>query len=125
MSRLRGIFDAMRDAGIYQDALIVVHGDHGSRINLVEPTVNMIDRMADSDFLDAFSTLFAVKTPRIEPGYDRSVRSIQELVTSWAATDFHSLPNRVDDEGPASVFLAGQGNTWVRHPLRGFDGGGP
>ena len=120
-SRLGDIFDAMREAGTYRDALIIVHGDHGSRINLIDPSIDAIDRMADSDFLDAFSTLFAIKAPGIEPGYDLSTRSIQELVANWVAADFNALPNRVDDEGPARVFLEGQGNTLVRHPLRGFD----
>ena len=125
MIQLGGIFDALRQSGTFQDALIIVQGDHGSRINIVEPLDKTAERMANSDYLDAFSTLFAVKAPGIEAGYDNSVRSIQELVTSWAATDFTALPDRVAEEAPASVFLKGQGNTWVRpwirHPLRGFD----
>jgi arylsulfatase A-like enzyme len=119
INQLASIFDTMREAGTYRDALIIVHGDHGSRINLIDPSIDAIDRMADSDFLDAFSTLFAIKVPGIEPGYDLSVRSIQELVTDWASADFNALPNRVDD-GPARVFLDGSGDTWVRHPFRGF-----
>ena len=111
----------MREAGTYRDALIIVHGDHGSRINLIDPSIDVVDRMVDSDFLDAFSTLFAIRAPGIEPGYDLSTRSIQELVANWVAADFNALPNPVDDEGPARVYLKGQGNTWVRYPLRGFD----
>jgi len=120
-SRLGGIFDAMREVGTYRDALIIIYGDHGSRINLIDPSIDVVDRMVDSDFLDAFSTLFAIKAPGIEPGYDLSTRSIQELVANWVAADFNALPNPVDDEGPARVYLNGQGNSWVRHPLRGFD----
>ena len=44
---------------------------------------------------------------------------------AWAAADFNARPGRGDDEGPGPVFLAGRGRTWVRHPLRGFDGAGP
>jgi hypothetical protein len=55
----------------WDDAIIVVHGDHGSRIDMGPPKVPTVEEMTDQDFLDAFSTLFAIKKPGLSAGYDR------------------------------------------------------
>ena len=37
------------------------------------------DRLSDADLIDSFSTLFAVKLPGHEAGYDEALRSIHGL----------------------------------------------
>ena len=69
----------MRAAGLYDEAIIFVHGDHGSRIGLVEPSASDKELLSRDDYIDHFSTLFAVKAPWIEPGYDLGLRPVQEL----------------------------------------------
>jgi hypothetical protein len=51
-----------------QDAIIIVQGDHGSRISLVDPTTVAKVAPSASDYADMFSTLFAVHSPSIERG---------------------------------------------------------
>ena len=36
LTEIERLFDRMRELGLYDDAFIVVHGDHGSRISLLK-----------------------------------------------------------------------------------------
>ncbi|MGH9176637.1 MAG: sulfatase-like hydrolase/transferase [Vicinamibacterales bacterium] len=75
---LRALFEQLQDAGQLDDAVIFVHGDHGVRIG-----AGSSDASTRQDHLDLFSTLYAVKGPGIEPGLERSRRSVNELVTEY------------------------------------------
>jgi hypothetical protein len=78
--RLDAMFQAWRRAAIFDQMVLVIHGDHGSRIYQRFPTVKNRHQLSDSDYVDEFSTLFAVKGPRHPPGYDRRVAPIQQLL---------------------------------------------
>jgi hypothetical protein len=55
----------------WNDAIVVLHGDHGSRIDRGPPYFPTVEEMVEQDFMDAFSTLFAIKHPDFPGGYDR------------------------------------------------------
>jgi len=57
------LFDRMRELGLYDDAFIVVHGDHGSRISLHSAHQLNRNKLTPEDYRDLFSTLFAIKLP--------------------------------------------------------------
>jgi len=57
------LFDRMRELGLYDDAIIVVHGDHGSRLSLSSADQLNRDKLTPEDYRDLFSTLFAIKLP--------------------------------------------------------------
>lgn len=82
---LQDFFEDLRDAGIYDRASIVVHGDHGSRIashNLKERPYYRPDfRPSAETMMDYYGTLFAYKPPKSGVGeYRREVRSVGELL---------------------------------------------
>ncbi len=77
--KLSILFRAMEDAGVFADATIIVHGDHGSRIALRKTNIGSPALLSDADIVDNFSTLFAVRMPGPVPNHDRSLRSIQSL----------------------------------------------
>ena len=78
--------------GLRHDAIIIIQGDHGSRITLVDPTTVANASPARSDYLDAFSTMFAVRSPSIEPAYDsRRRRSPASFALSSIAVSGRSL----------------------------------
>ncbi len=77
--KLSILLAAMEDAGVLADATIIVHGDHGSRIALHKPNIGSPALLSDTDIVDNYSTLFAVRMPGGAPGYDRPLRSIQSL----------------------------------------------
>ena len=53
----------MRELDIYNDAFIIVHGDHGSRISLRRANILNQDKLTPEDYRDVFSTLFVIKPP--------------------------------------------------------------
>ena len=57
------LFEQMRKLGLYDEATIVVHGDHGSRISLHSPSYLNRDNLTPEDYRDIYSVLFAIKQP--------------------------------------------------------------
>lgn len=100
------------------NAIIVVHGDHGSRITDVEPNVATIGEFDDRDLLAGHSTLFAVRAPDIEAGYDARALPIAEILRALAASDFRSaevsLPS---DFAPSVVLEEEEWKPGARYPL--------
>jgi arylsulfatase A-like enzyme len=76
---LNDLLESLEKDGLLDDATIIIHGDHGSRITLANPLAAMSDYYTDRDVIDGFSTLFAIRSETIEPGYDGLSRSIQNL----------------------------------------------
>jgi hypothetical protein len=57
------LFDRMRELDLYDDAIILVHGDHGSRISLHSASHHNQGKLTPEDYRDLYSTLFAIKLP--------------------------------------------------------------
>jgi len=53
---LEQILTDLKEAGAYDDAIIVVHGDHGSKIDTITPVIELINQLQISDYVDTFST---------------------------------------------------------------------
>jgi hypothetical protein len=95
------VFRAIPPA-LQSDAIVIVQGDHGSRIMQLEPTV--ASRATRDDYIDNFSTLFAIKSPWLGPGYDRRMASITCLMGMLGRSGFRSLDGLDECTGPPSVF---------------------
>ena len=80
---LAEIFAALGQADRFDRAIVILHGDHGSRISRLEPMIENVDRLSDADLVDSFSTLFAVRLPGLEAGYDMTTRSIHGLFAEF------------------------------------------
>ncbi len=78
------MLDALREADALDHAIIILHGDHGSRIARHLVLDSQIDLVSDQDVIDSYSTLFAIRLPEVQPGYDRDLRSIQALFAEFA-----------------------------------------
>jgi len=88
---LAQLFTRFESMDHYQDAIVIVHGDHGSRIALTRARVQFQGKMTPEDFVDAFSTLFAVRVPGSPAVYDRRLLPIDALFAEvMSATDASS-----------------------------------
>jgi hypothetical protein len=67
-------------AGLLQDATIIIHGDHGSRITLRDPIIANRNQATIIDYVDSFSTLFAIRSPELEPGYSSQLQPLPNLI---------------------------------------------
>ena len=82
--QLGTVLRALRETGAFGDATVILHGDHGSRIVKFRPTYDNLDRLDRDDFIDGFSTFFAVHAPGLAPGYDSTLIPLQEIFpTLW------------------------------------------
>jgi hypothetical protein len=77
---LNRLFEAMKQAGVWRDAIVLVHSDHGSRIVRRMPVAENAARLTPQDFSDGFSALFAVRRPGLEGGVAGEPRPLQELL---------------------------------------------
>jgi hypothetical protein len=117
-SRLARLLDAI-PAPLREDAIVIVHGDHGSRITLSDPVTTIEDRLLMSDYADNYSTLFAVRAGPIAGGYEPRPLAISCVLAALVESDFRS----VDMTRPC----AADGQLFLRHdtapkarPLRAF-----
>jgi hypothetical protein len=106
--RLARLLQAMDDVGILERALVIVHGDHGSRIFMAPLDARAGELITDGDFLDAFSTLFAVRFPTTidapHPAvYDTRMLSIAALLRALVLDG--GVPEGEEWAGPPTVFL--------------------
>jgi hypothetical protein len=99
-------------------AVVVVHGDHGSRIEVVPPNARFADALRHDDYVDSFSTLFAVKAPGFTPGYDPRQLPAEAILASVLAGDPAAAERA---SGASEVFLAaGPRARLVRRPMPRF-----
>lgn len=116
LQKIEALFDVMRRNGTYESAVIVIHGDHGARINLIEPSAAAAAKMTADDFIDSFSTLFAIKAPGVLPGVDRRMLPLVNLLEYAVARDERLL----SEAAIPSVYLAEDDAQFKNMPLPGF-----
>jgi hypothetical protein len=122
MRKLRDMFEKWQKAGVYENLLIIIHGDHGPRIYRHRPEVSNLEEMLISDYADAFSTLLAIKAPGHQPGYDLQWVAIQEVLP-WLTGGQSARPISGSESLPY-VFLRGDGpGGLVKQPLPSFGDG--
>ena len=95
---LNRMFDALVEAGVFEQSIVLVHGDHGSRITDAPPEPPFVDAMAPQDYVDAFATLFAAKLPGVAGGIDRRVLPLEDLTAAVARDE--RLPPDTASEPP-------------------------
>jgi len=116
--QLARLLDAI-PAPLREDAIILVHGDHGSRIALTDPVTAAEDRMQPSDYADSYSTLFAVRTPSIAGGSRTQPVAISCLMLALVDSEFRSTETARPCAADGQVFLRHDTAPRAR-PLRAF-----
>ena len=113
---LGAMFERWKAAGLFGRLKIIIHGDHGSRIYLRRPVGTNARDLVTSDYTDAFSTLFAIKAAGVEPGYDRRMLAIQDLLP---ATMHEREFDQLSGESEPYVLLESD-TGMVRQPMPDF-----
>ena len=88
-----------------RDAVVIIHGDHGSRIIRVNPNQGSFGKFGDSDMIAGFSTLFAVRAPQVPPSYFPERQPVATLLHDFAKSGFRAAPEPKTPQVP-SVYLA-------------------
>jgi hypothetical protein len=101
LTLIDGLLDDLDSRGLLDDAVVIVNGDHGSRIPVHYPSgVTLASGvLTDSDFSDTFSALYAIHAPGVQSGYDAASLSLVQLLNQHVAGE----PLRAPDS--CRVFL--------------------
>jgi len=83
-------------------AIVILHGDHGSRNDSQMPDASNPRKSARS-FATTYSTLFAVRAPGIEPGLISGRAPLEELIGDLALSEFRQAPKA--DDSKAQIYL--------------------
>lgn len=78
-TELERAFAILKAAGQWDDAIVIVHGDHGSRITEHRPAAASRRELSEADLVAGFSTLFAVKRPGVGARYDQRLLPLDHL----------------------------------------------
>lgn len=107
-SLLGRLFDTLDRSASGRAAVVIVQGDHGSRIVTARPTHEEPD-VSLHDYAMTYSAMFAIRAPGIAPGIAEGRASLDELLKDFAAGGFASAPPA--DVRPAEVVLASK--DWI------------
>jgi hypothetical protein len=104
---------------VFDRAKVIIHGDHGSRLYLTEPTVDNRDELRKSDYVDSFSTLLAVKASGLEPKYDEHIVALQDALAAVAHDQpLDELSRRANQ--PYVLLRNLEGSEMIRRPMPDF-----
>jgi hypothetical protein len=73
--------------------IVIVHGDHGSRITNIPPVESNIGIFKSDDLIAGFSTLFAVKIRGFQGRYADTPQPIASLLEEAATSGFRTPPS--------------------------------
>jgi hypothetical protein len=107
------LFEALKKSGHWDNAKIIVHSAHGSRINIRAPIAKSQNSLSKDDFRDAFSTFFAVRNGASESKIFNAPSNLQTILARAMGL------SRVDKM--PQVYLAKSGHELKPVPLQGFD----
>ena len=110
-TRLEDLFERMQASGIWENSLIIIHGDHGSRIVRTYPDIQNEMQLSEADMLDGFSTLFALKRPDEKGLYDQKVYPLEYLLQVKVLNHFSSNQMPVQQSSPW-VYLKSEDPTY-------------
>lgn len=98
----------LKTLGLDKNTVLIIHGDHGSRITKIDPLFSEMEKLEARDYLESFSTFMVVKLPGVQGQiYSESI-TLVELLSGLAAKNFKALPDLARlAESPPEVYLGG------------------
>lgn len=72
--------------------VMIVHGDHGSRLTSLDPTYERRGTYRKEDLIAGFSTLFAVRLPEARGSYVDKMVNVDRLLKDLANSEFRAAP---------------------------------
>ncbi len=114
---LQRFFDELRDRGLFDDAIIIVHGDHGPQILRFPMRPDFAEHFDAEDFRRAYSILYAVKLPQGSSAQLDSVMPLELLLghttreivryAEDAAYRGEYWPGELETEAQSFVYMLG------------------
>lgn len=90
MSKVGELVAAVAQSPAAGKTVIIVHGDHGSRIMRTEVVAENEHKATERDIIDGYATFFAVSAPGVEQGYDAGRYPLRLLLDMLVRSGFRS-----------------------------------
>lgn len=100
-----------------QDIVVILQGDHGSRITISDLFFGPGSKLLERDYIDTFSTLFAVRLPGGRAGNDLRQVTIVRLLEDFYQREFRSAPSPEPTAAAPTVFLKNERGKFVDFPF--------
>ena len=125
--RLDRILQAVADSPLAEDFIVVLHGDHGAKIQTPLPVLDNLTDFTRARFVANYATLLAVRAPGVAPGVSQTRRAVQDQVRDFMASDFATLEPQGPDLEAAYVYVSGSDDPLSygarRVSIAGFEAG--
>lgn len=89
--RIARMLDVLDHSQAGREAIVVIHGDHGSRIAPAHPSLDGPE-LSPREMLMVHSALFVMRVPGEAARIDPEVHALDELMADFRARDFASAP---------------------------------
>lgn len=98
----------LKELGLADNTVLIIHGDHGSRITKIEPLYSELEILQTMEYSDSFSTFLAVKLPGMDGKIHAESITLAEMLTALTAGNLKTLPDpEVLNQRPPEVYLGG------------------
>ena len=91
MRKIEALLRAVDASPAGQNAVVIIHGDHGSRITRTDPNEPNEGSFDDDDMIAGFSTLFALRTAGLKPQYLAHRYPAYDLLRTSTGDKFQSV----------------------------------
>ncbi len=125
--RLDRILEAISNSPLAETFVVVLHGDHGAKIQAPLPVVANLADLTRDRFIENYATLFAVRAPGIAAGTNQTRRAVQDLVAAFADSGFTALDPAATAPERSFVYVSESADPLTygarRVSIAGFDSG--
>ena len=119
--KLREFLRAIEERPQLEDATVILHGDHGSKIRIRVPSQGAPGEHSHADLRDTHSTLFAIRTPKREAVYLRDPIKIQAALAAGLGVKSTSF----DPEDRVFLEPGKDGDSFAPEPVEFFQDAAP
>ncbi len=103
MMKIDAVLSALSVSPTGDNFIFIIHGDHGSRINKVEPVTKNIGKFDNQDIIASFSTILAVRANGIDGGYEERPVAVSQIISALSESQFKAVPSAAEYRQPPVV----------------------
>lgn len=117
--KLGAMLDALDRTPAGREAIVLLHGDHGSRISPIAPYLGG-PTLTKRELLMSYSAFFGIRVPGEAPGEVGGIHALDELMSDFRTRDFKSAP-RPPQTRPSVLLMDARWVPQERRPLPDFE----
>lgn len=98
--QIEKLLDVLKQSPAADNFVMIVHGDHGSRLTQVDPSYERRASIRPDDIIASYSTLFAVRIGGMPGRYSDAMVNTPRLLKALSDNQFSAAPEPLTDSQP-------------------------